>query len=177
MDTTISYLLVGLGYSIGIILHNAIPFMQRQLARQQLYETLSWKPEKELTDADKFFLQKMREPFKFGISYVYSALAGLGISLVTTLGSMSALISASKGISDPASLVLTSLMSAMGGNWLSNQLIKSENVATLSTPTGTTSSVSGIIGTIKDKIVKTSSETISDTATTNKNSTTTPDKK
>ena len=49
----------------------------------------------------------------------------------------------------------------MGGNWLSNQLIKSENVATLSTPTATTSSVAGVIGTIKDKIVKTSSETIS----------------
>lgn len=60
--------------------------MQRQLARQQLYETLSWKSENELTDADKFFLKKMKEPFKFGISYVYSALAGLGISLVTTLG-------------------------------------------------------------------------------------------
>ena len=52
--------------------------------------------------------------------------------------------------------VLTSLMSAMGGNWLSNQLIKSENVATLSTLTAAASSVSGVIGTIKDKIVKTS---------------------
>ena len=72
--------------------------------------------------------------------------------------------------------VLTSLMSAMGGNWLSNQLIKSENVATLSTPTATTSSVSGVIGTIKDKIVKTSSETISDSST-NTNSNTTSDKK
>ena len=50
--------------------------------------------------------------------------------------------------------VLTSLMSAMGGNWLSNQLIKSENVATLSTLTAAASSVSGVIGTIKDKIVK-----------------------
>ncbi|HEY6164076.1 MAG TPA: hypothetical protein VIW25_04140, partial [Nitrososphaeraceae archaeon] len=121
-------------------------------------------------------LKKMKEPFKFGISYLYSALAGLGISLVTTLGGMTALISASKGITDPASLVLTSLMSAMGGNWLSNQLIKSENVATLSTPTATTSSVSGVIGTIKDKIVKTSSETISDSST-NTNSNTTSDKK
>jgi hypothetical protein len=176
MDTTTSYLLVGLGYILGIILHNAYPFMQRQLARQQLYETLSWKPENELTDTDKFFLKKMKEPFKFGISYLYSALAGLGISLVTTLGGMTALISASKGITDPASLVLTSLMSAMGGNWLSNQLIKSENVATLSTPTATTSSVSGVIGTIKDKIVKTSSETISDSST-NTNSNTTSDKK
>ena len=88
--------------------------MQRQLAQQQLYETLSWKPENELTDTDKFFLKKMKEPFKFGISYVYSALAGLGISLVTTLGGMTALISASKGITDPSSLALTSLMSAMG---------------------------------------------------------------
>jgi hypothetical protein len=67
-------------------------------------------------------------------------------------------------------------MSAMGGNWLSNQLLKSENVATLSTPTATASSVSGVIGSIKDKIVKTSSETISGPAT-NTNSKTTSDKK
>ena len=38
----------------------------------------------------------MKEPFKFGISYAYSALAGLGISLVTTLGGMTALISVVK---------------------------------------------------------------------------------
>jgi hypothetical protein len=133
-----------LGCLFGVAIVQITPFIQKQIARVKTLEVLEWKKPYDLTDDDRWFIDKMNEPFKFKKQYIWTAIGGFIGALIVVFTSFSSLTEQNAG-NDLFAILINSVFIGMGGNWLGNQLIKSENLASLATNMKSSSTVSGII--------------------------------
>ena len=99
------------------------------------------------TDDDKWFIDKMNQSFQFKKQYIWTAIGGFLGALVVVFTSFDSLTK----VADQSlfAVLINSVFIGMGGNWLGNQLIKSENLASIATTMKSSSTVSGIISDVR----------------------------